>query len=229
MDIPTIHRDAVWHVGHLQGALNATSQEGAMLSVSVHPFAWEAIFKLGGAPFNRLVLQGARYVDLAALDGNAKDEAMRWASDTGLVRPVEIWRLWYSDEDAERCYFEFADRSRAEAEMGDDEDQVLEAVPGWVLTDAGMQRTLDRAAQTQGLEMGVAFWAEDVLAAEDPSIVGLWWHEDEVDVLAYKAPKGGIFTSALPRFHVERVPRSAVPEDDAEPDSEEESAGPGLR
>jgi len=109
MRFPLINLPVVYHIGTLdparRGEYHTQSLEGAGLSVSLCPLAWQAIAHLGGAPLKGLCKHDAVYLDILALDSAALDAILRWALDSGLVEQREMWRAWTVDGDTDEWTF----------------------------------------------------------------------------------------------------------------------------
>jgi hypothetical protein len=105
MRLPLINIPVVYHLGTLErkrrGEHHKRSHEGAGLSVSLCPRAWEEIARLGGEPLKALCRHDALYLDLLALEEPDRGAIIRWAAGQGLVEPRQMWRAWIVDGDAD--------------------------------------------------------------------------------------------------------------------------------
>ena len=229
MQIPLIDLPTVVHIGTLveadRGRQYPNSMEGSGLSVSLCPNAWAQIAHLGGDP-NELHCDGARFVDLHGIKKSTMADISAWAETAGLIESRTIFRGYFYDSEQERWSSSiFASRDKAEQEVlfdfnmdaGDSlEDIVLERrLPRGVrslvvketagmLTRQGLDRTNGFGEDVDASDFAVAFFAEDVLASIDPSIVGVWWRE-RLDVLDLSAPRGAIFSGAVGSFSKKRL------------------------
>jgi hypothetical protein len=224
MRIPVILSDTVYHLGTLdpeaRGRRFKSSYEGAGLSVSRCPAAWEEIAKLGGSPTYILERAGATWVDLMAIAADDRAAIIRWAEEANLVEAGETWRAWTTNEDGawmsisckseedawaeygfspmdsdfdERCE-EFID------EMGEPpEGKLVHCLPITVLTEEGNVRAAGFGTHDEAWDIAAMFWCEDVLRREHPEVMGVWWMYD-LDVGSLSAPAGAIFPVCLQEF-----------------------------
>lgn len=224
MQIPLIKLPTVVHIGTLvqadRGSQYTTSMEGDGLSVSLCPNAWAQIARLGG-DLHELHRGDARFFDLHGISKATMSEIAGWAQTSGLIEKRTVFRGYFYDTEREQWSSSiFPSRDKAVEEVlfdfnmdeGDTvEDIVLERrLPRgvkspvvedsiWMLTDIGLTRTNGFGADVEASDFAAMFFAEDVLAAADPTIAGVWWRE-RLDVSDLSAPRGAIFASAVASF-----------------------------
>jgi hypothetical protein len=205
-NIPVRQIDTVYHFGSLnpadRGKHFETSYEGAGLSVSVTPYAWETIAKLGGSTLHAMTYPGALFLDFHRLNKKQKKDINNWAVANGLAQATKMWQAhWYDDEDEETKFCLCATKELALEEMesnGNEDGQPIQ-VEVICLTELGSKRACGFSQKDAADDMTAMFWAEDVARQSNPNIVGLWWH-DRLDVYAYSAPRGGIFPACVKLF-----------------------------
>lgn len=95
---PTITLARVWHIGTLNAADKAgrytQSLEGAGLSVSVHPEAWNEIARLGGLPWHELTQPGGiRLLDRHRLTVDELATIADWARHENLAVDAYAWHV----------------------------------------------------------------------------------------------------------------------------------------
>lgn len=224
MDIPVLELPTVFHLGTLQpqhrGGLHATSLEGAGLSVSLCPLAWQRIARLGGAPLQQLDCPGALFLDLRGLDADMQAAVADWAVAAGLAEHATRWTAWAYDDESERWGATLhptraAALEQAAYDLGvpDDEEPDLDVAeadggpPGGclvgrmailALTEAGKSRALGYPGD-EAADIAAMFYVEDVLRPASPELVGVWWR-DEYDPMAWRAPRGAILPGCLGGF-----------------------------
>lgn len=199
VNLPVIRKSTMFHVGNLsepRKTVGGTGNEGDGLPVSEHPEEWRGIAKLGDAPVWNLQKKGGVFVDVLRVLRNksAKNAVLAWADAESLTEPSDLYRVTWEDEDGEERYFEYTDRSEAEAEM--DEGRRLEVVEGGVKPSEKMQtwyrgfagKNLDNALL---LDMLVFRYAEQAGVYD-----GVWWNEG-LDPAAHSAPRGSIYQGRL--------------------------------
>lgn len=193
--------DHLIHVGLMDDALKrAGSQEGACLSVSRHPDAWQSIAHIGGPQW---VISASgrdlRMLDVLALTPDQTEQISKWGQSQGLIQPATHYLVDYDDgETGETYQMVFASRAEALAEADGDlhlvhEKAAWNALPGLERWAGG------RAYATQAWEYLLVAYADR--AGWD----GLWWDEN-LDVPALSAPRGGVCPSALQRLNAELAP-----------------------
>lgn len=239
MHVPIRNLPVVYHLGTLdaadRGKQHTVSQEGAGLSVSVTPSAWEDIARLGGSRLNRMTRQDALFVDLNAMDDMLLSTIQGWARGAGLVEISPSWRLHEWDEETEEWrHWNFSSQEAALAQLseepapGEAEDEFLERlaeergipggdiiqqVPLWTLTEAGSLRARGFGRGEDATDMAVMFWAEDVLVKTMPGVVGVWWDHD-LDPSCLSAPKGAILPSKVTSFVASEISWNDIDDDE---------------
>ena len=189
---------------------NSTSLEGSGLSVSVHPYEWTSIAKLGGCPTWELANHhGAQLIDVHALNQDHWGEVRRWAVEQGLLQSTELLIVsWHDDElddivsmvfDANKptgvknAYAEFEDH-----EANGDASTAINRREGWRATELLSARTGFAIDISEAQNMALNAYVEDVLhpATATNPVQGLWW-EDDLDVYSYSAPRGVIHAHSV--------------------------------
>jgi hypothetical protein len=189
----------VAHVGTMDAALkNHGSQEGACLSVSLHPIAWAHIHRLGD---NGFILDGpGRFLDAFSLTEEEQANLWQWAKDEALVEDTVVWTVSYEDDELEDTIsFECATEDEALAEADEIFDAVIESRPSTAAT-----RRLAELCHQDPERMGpqhvpsdfqfdliLSLWTQSHLDVD-----GVWWNE-KLDPAAYSAPRGLIFPSRI--------------------------------
>ncbi len=210
--LPFLFFDRVWHVGSMnpEDGKTRTSQEGFCLSVSLAPDIWSSIARVGG-PSWELSRPNAAFVDAVHLDEAARAAVMTWAVERGYAAAQTWHRAWSYDSEMEEWRFmSFATGIEAEEEaefQGTEDDEevpsktgtAVDTEEGHVLTAAGMA-ALGRWMWESDAENGaILLYTREVLAPDDPEIMGVWWDEvADPDALSY--PRGGILPERLGAF-----------------------------
>ena len=237
MRLPLLRLPTVYHLGTLnpqeRGQRFRSSYEGAGLSVSLCPHAWEQIARLGGQPLHTLSKPDAVYLDLHQLTSNMHDAISQWAIDQGLAEERVLWRAYdYDSEEEEIFSLSFPSREQAVEQVlfsldvdveGLSEEDALEAarrrledesnleipevvagVATLVLTEAGSTRACGFGRDSAANDMAAMFWAEDVARQTFPSLVGVWWQET-FEPSALSAPRGAVFPSCISMLTVDEA------------------------
>lgn len=195
--LPIAQFDYAYHLGRFEGRPNTDrSFEGACLSASHVPCAWEKIAKLGGSPLWELRKTGAQFLDYHELGKHRRRAIMRWAEANGLVRRKTMFQTSYYDDELETEMCSLSETyAEAAAEIYDDEDgRRPTPIRSWETLPLLTERYLHR----QSTGYAAVTWA--VLAfAEYAGLDGVWWN-DILDPSGYSAPRIGIFRSRLPDF-----------------------------
>lgn len=203
--------ETVYHVGTLEPSDRSgrASLEAFCLSVSLHPDEWRHIARCGDAPLWAMSRENALWLEADALSDAQAEAIGAWGVSEGLAVPFTHWRAWFHDDEADQWSFmRLATREEAEAEADEDMDpdaDIVEPEPGLRLTEAGMaalERWADPSMAFEGL---LILYADRVLSADIPDLVGVWWDEIE-DPLSLSCPRGGVLPSRLEDFRCERVP-----------------------
>lgn len=190
-DYPTRMLSAVVHIGCLNKAnKRQNSLEGAGLSVSLHPAAWQQIAKLGGHDWHTLSKMGARFLDFHALSDAQQQEITRWGITNGYAEESIIYFRTWLDENEEPVTIESSVYNEIEAELDEDET---------VQEKRGVKALPRLSAETMNinippflvLDLLATIYAEQVLALD-----GVWW-DDILDPAALSAPRGVINLTSL--------------------------------
>lgn len=224
--VPVINKDTVYHIGTLnpehRGHFYSESQEGHCLSVSTCPLAWRKIAKLGGNPLHEMNSEAGSFVDLYAIDGELKDAVVKWGIDEGLVEHKSLWQAWICDcENDSWGTMTFETQEAALDQLECDEIEETEGPDGGVGvveadvlvgTDKLAAITLQGSLSTkESFDLLAAVWAERNIG----EAMGVWWDE-ELDVYAYSAPKGGIFPGKVNEWSAMEISWNDAPEDEEE-------------
>lgn len=214
---PIIEVAELAHVGTLDPLLkgcthNATSFEGAGLSVSNCPEAWRQIARLGDQPTWRLRKDGGKLLDVLKLDADQRALALAWAEKAGLLSPARIAEISYTDaEDGSTRTIQFdadapdaAETIEAVMEMYQDDAPTLKTIRGHKATKALIDRLGYQVPLGLAESLALTVFAEDVLAPE-LGIDGLWWEETLAPELL-SAPRGVIFRGALASWSISSAP-----------------------
>jgi hypothetical protein len=195
----------LWHQGSFNPSdkgVRGPSYEGAGLSVSVDPDAWEQIARLGGLPRWRLTRADdtpGRFVNFHRLSAAQLAALAQAGSSRGwLERAVRHKVSWADPETNDARFCLFADSERAKDEA-DDMRQWAEEVSTQV-TEMDVATALLEGIARQpvsddlALEMVLTSLVEEV-----DFLDGVWW-ADRLDPDALSAPRGCISLRALPRW-----------------------------
>lgn len=239
MRVPVLEIPAVFHIGtldqSLRGKHHRTSQEGAGLSVSLCPEGWVGIASLGGSPLHELSRDGALFLDVLGMDDATRNGLASWAEERGLARREARWLAWRWDDEDERwrgmvCHTREEALGELEDDLdGDDPDEerlrvaeedggppggsLLSEEPALVLTEEGDRRAHGFGRSGDATDMVAMFFAEDVLRAELPDLVGVWWRET-YDPVALSAPRGAILPCCVGEFAAREIGWDSVAEDE---------------
>jgi hypothetical protein len=193
----------VAHIGRLDiGEKNSGSYEGAGLSVSINPGAWSQIARIGSEGFILKKEDGsdAEFVDAIHMIKEHKKSVIEWARDSALIEDREIWIASYFDtETNKRCFFECSSREEAEDEI---EDLERGKVTGPKLVVTATKKLLAREGHSpdQATSSSLTFdLALMQYVQTHLDVDGVWWAE-VLDVDAYSAPRGVLFTNRLDQF-----------------------------
>jgi hypothetical protein len=194
---------SLYHIGSLDAAdkgSHGSSLEGAGLSVSMDPEAWEEIAELGGLAWWRLWRPGARFLEILSLDARQRRVIRAWALDQELITPVDVWKASRYDDEVEETYtlvLEDEEEAREEARGGRLRRGIAPAATPGLLSRMGWSA---RDRVVFGWDGAVLAFSEDVLGVD-----GAWWDE-RLDPGALSAPRGVIFAARLSEW--ERAPSS---------------------
>lgn len=206
-DAPTLFRlRTMTHIGTLDPAHKGErgeSLEGAGLSVSRHPEAWEAIARLGGAPWWEADARALKLLHGHLLVTRHAEALRQWGLEQGLVEPATAYVVsWMDGETEEPCSFWMTTREEAEAEARfrdeeGDESRVEErpTVAPTAKLLAFMAHDPKRAGQVTPtvLDDLATAWAHA------RGLDGVWW-ADRLDPQALSAPRGVVFPEQVHRL-----------------------------
>ncbi len=199
-DFPVLAIHRVWHTGTLNSAhKRRNSYEGAGLSVSECPDAWESIARgMIRGRRHELTCADGRFLDAHRMRKAHRAEIRRWAIAEGYAQEGTIYRYSLYNEDFERMdRNDFATREEALYEA--DGQARVRPRQGLIATDkfrADSTRDLDVLDEDRSL---APLYAEQVLRLD-----GVWW-TDVLDELCLSAPCGTIAASRLGRWSVKRA------------------------
>lgn len=200
--LPTLSHDYVFHIGSLDPAeARGRSYEGAGVSVSLCPAAWDHIAEIPGAPWWRLECEGARFLDRHALDEQTRQAIADWGVKQGLAesrRGVQIeYDYEYEFSGVERCVRYCADRADALEEIEQEELDNAKISPAtWLVALPALEARCSARIARAGdcFDYLLPIWVEDCTDVD-----GVWW-EDDFDPEGLSAPRGVILPSRLDRF-----------------------------
>lgn len=241
MQVPVVDIDIVFHLGTLQaahrGRRHSQSMEGAGLSVSLCPEAWQSIEKLGGAPLHSLQRDGGVWLEVTSLDAETREAIMAWAEQEGLAERRTVW-MTRTYDDAEDKWYGTPHKDKAEAlyELDIDEDEpdleaalrermeergfppnepLLFSEESWCLTGKGVSRAMGAKSPALSMDLAAMFWAEDVLRSVHPDVVGVWWSDPyEPGRGEGQAPRAAILPGALHEFQKRQITWDHVRDDE---------------
>lgn len=198
--LPVVELEQVYHVGSLRRehkGRQGPSQEGAGLSVSLHPREWTHIARLGGNPTFVLTKPGGRFLDRHALALDTELRFKEWGVAQGWLQPCTRWKVeWYDSEADARVHCLMASEEAAHnesAELEDAEPTVTE-VDAVALTASAVERLGFDCDPLLALNMVVTFYVEDCTTLD-----GVWW-SDALDPMGLSAPRGVICAQRLAQW-----------------------------
>jgi hypothetical protein len=196
LTFPTRLIREVWHTGTLDPAdKRRGSYEGAGLSVSRHPDAWERIARgrIRGTR-HRLTCPDGLFLNALRMTRTHRDAIQAWGLSKGYVRVGRIYRItWYDDEMESTMQCDFTSLAKA---RGEKRDGPIKEMSGLLASRKLRTRILNDAAVVTVARELAPVYAEDVLDLD-----GTWW-SDPLDVLTYNAPCGVITPSRLSRWQI---------------------------
>ncbi len=207
MNLPTLHIESVVHIGtmrvDLKGSIYETSYEGAGLSVSSEPDAWEAIARLGGLPWWQLTNPDGEFLNALAIPEPLKHHITKWGLANQYVKDVAIWEVtWWDDELEEERYTLFTNPTEAKEEMEDESYPDAKIHKGRSLAPTSR---LEKRILIEGAPIGLTWdhlltiWTED-----ETNLDGVWW-EEVLDPLNLSAPRGVILPPKVPEWDVIQI------------------------
>lgn len=217
-----INLPEVWHVGSLDvdSRTDRPSLEGPCLSVSVNPEEWGHIARVAGDTW-RLSWQDAKWLDACNLTESALRDILEWSHAEGLIEPIQCWRAWHYDGEADAWgYFSFVSAEAARHEIDPEPEEtgevpslngeLVDCIDGWRATDAGMARLERWADPLDGEAAAIILYAMIKLGPEMPDLAGIWWDE-EFNPLSLSCPRGGVIPGRLEMFSIENEYGDAPP------------------
>ena len=213
-NLPVVSLPKVWHIGTMKQAEKAmqwkSSYEGAGLSVSVNPDAWESIAELGGSPWWQLARADkapGRFLNLYATKGNSRKALVEMATSKGWLVRGERFKVSYPDPETEtRRICSFATEAQARTERDFLREEAEGNVRMWrVETELATPALEAIIGQTIAGEEGYEL-AVTALVEEFDTLDGVWWRAP-LDVAALSAPVGVISLRALPLWVSRKVRR----------------------
>ena len=195
MDWIISEAESVTHVGDSYLASRPPrgkgSQEGCLLSVSIHPAAWSRIARLGGGTWTELSLSSGkplRFVDFHESFDSHREAIISAGIQAGLIHEATFWQSFHCHEDSDDELVSFHHtREKAEKEEG---VRGPEQTQEWDSTETlslFWNGTTSQIGPIHTLSALVAYLAKD-----DASIHGVWWCDD-YDPEGLSAPRGGVF------------------------------------
>lgn len=194
---PLFQLRKITHIGTLDAAdkgAQGDSLEGAGLSVSRHPEAWESIARLGG-----LSWWESDAKDLQILNGHSfvkryAEALQNWGLEQGLVEPAMAYIIGWTDGETDtRCESWMDTREEAEGELEcyEDEEPDIREHPTVAPTAKLVAFMAHRASRAGRVSPSIL----DDLAtawAQDKGLDGVWW-ADTLDPESLSAPRGVVF------------------------------------
>lgn len=190
----------VAHVGTMDREHKADgSQEGAGLSVSLHPVAWMRIWSLGDSGF---ILEGpGRFIDAMSLTPEEKSMIIEWGMDQGLIEECTVYAVRYHDDELERSVeFEMPTMEAAEAEAEEYLDATIKPRQSTAAT-VKLAELSDHNPDRRGPQHIPTDFQFDLVLnlfaeKECADIDGVWWNE-RLDPERHQAPRGVILPSRI--------------------------------
>lgn len=217
MKFPIAKMKKLYHVGDLDvqpAPHSRSSHEGPCVSVSEVPGAWREIARLGEAPLWVLRKANGAFLDMLRLSAEAQDVIVQWGYANGYAIEGAGWvsELHPDDEDEDDevryCYHPTLEEAlRQMGEVGDQEDdcevraRYTKQMP--FATDKLVAYAEQQVDLLMVFDMLALAYAEQVLDLD-----GLFWHEN-LDILGYSAPRGGILRSKLGSWTIKKAPPGA--------------------
>lgn len=201
--LPVREIPRVYHVGTLNPDAKGNqghSQEGAGLSVSLHPKEWTRIARLGGNPTFELTKPTGRFLDRHRLSGDTELRLKQWGIDNGWIKEHTTWKAeWYDSEADGRVYMllDSEDEALAEVQDREDADATVARVNAVTLTPAGIHRLGFDNGPMHALDMTLTFFVEDQTGLD-----GVWW-DDKLDPMSLSAPRGVIGVRKLTDWKIQ--------------------------
>lgn len=200
--------DEVTHIGYLSAEEERAgmSFEAHLTSVSVHPDDWRSIARLGGVPEITLTREGSLFVDAHAIDEDQKEAILEWGLLQGFLEKRDLWKSWSFDEEGDPMYSLHSSEEAAWYEVEDEDAEgpepgspPVEPFKSHVLREAGQMALPRWGLPEAGYQACLILFSEQVIAATNPDVMGIWW-EDDYDPDRLSCPRGGIFPDRLHHF-----------------------------
>ena len=196
--IPELSFQNLYHVGDLNpDSKKGWSLEGSGMSVSRHPVEWSRIARLSG-DIHEFNVPENRFLDYHSLTDDQKSALDQWGLEKGYIEPVTLYRVtrWDAEADSEMTMtFEGLDEAMEET---DEDGFDPEPFDGFRATDEYPDKFVDPLDYQQVL---AAIWVSETA----PELDGVWW-EDNLDVLAYSAPRGVLSMNKIAEWVDSSVP-----------------------
>lgn len=204
--LPRATLDRVVHIGHLDPAdkgWQGASHEGAGLSFSTNPEAWERIANLGDRPHWE-----AQATDWRLLDGHAclndpahRDTVMAWAQQAGLVDTHTVFEARYWDDELDSLVtLPCATEEAAWGEVENKEEEPTTAVVpvSQAVPTATLCRQMAQPAHVANRPHALTEqWAATAWAQAN-GWDGVWW-ADQLAPAKLSAPRGVLFPASVKR------------------------------
>jgi len=185
----------LFHVGTLDASKKRDGYEGAGLSVSTHPDAWQKIARghVTGDT-HTATKEGNKFLDVHSLSNKHNEQIKQWAVKNGYLEQQETVTVsWFDDEMDDTLSQTFNSMADAEAEYDEELEYMDVKVDkgGIVPTDKLKKETRQNRIESTGvLEFVLPIFAEH------QGLDGVWW-QDKLDVQRYSAPRGVIVPSKI--------------------------------
>jgi hypothetical protein len=217
MIFPVIKMKLLYHVGDMasQPAPHSReSHEGPCLSVSEVPGAWRSIARLGDAPLWTLRKPTGAFLNMLRLPAEAKDAIVQWGYANGYAVEGIGWVSEFhpddEDEGADARYcvqpsLEESVRQCGEVGEQDDDCEVRArySKPMPFATDKLVAYAEQQVDLLMVFDMLALAYAEQVLDLD-----GLFWDEN-LNILRYSAPRGGLLRSKLGSWTIKKARKGA--------------------
>ena len=185
----------LFHVGTLDASQKRDGYEGAGLSVSTHPDAWQKIARghVTGDT-HTATKEGNKFLDVHSLSNKHNEQIKQWAVKNGYLEQQETVTVsWFDDEMDDTLSQTFNSMADAKAEHDEELEHMDVKVDkgGIVPTDKLKKETRQNRIESTGvLEFVLPIFAEQ------QGLDGVWW-QDKLDVQRYSAPRGVIVPSKI--------------------------------
>ena len=193
--LPVKTLKGLFHVGTLDASKKRDGYEGAGLSVSTHPDAWQKIARghVTGDT-HTATKEGNKFLDVHSLSNKHNEQIKQWAVKNGYLEQQETVTVsWFDDEMDDTLSQTFNSMADAKAEHDEELEYMDVKVDkgGVVPTDKLKKETRQNRIESTGvLEFVLPIFAEQ------QGLDGVWW-QDRLDVQRYSAPRGVIVPSKI--------------------------------